>query len=181
MAYDPNRGRTVMYGGNGGIYGTLGDTWEWDGTSWKILATGYAAEYLYEQGRLETTALSFPELRERAHVNARAQAADRAGDFSRRIRAAAALGAQRAGEFFDLGFGGNGVSPKANFDKAFRDAASWLPTNATFRCDFVGRQVDVKAALKVMPPLIKGYLRLGAFIGDVVDGLAAQASSTVPD
>ena len=37
------------------------------------------------------------------------------------------------------------VSPKANFDKAFRDAASWLPPNAAFRCDFVARQVNVKA------------------------------------
>ena len=27
-------------------------------------------------------------------------------------------------------------------------------------------KVDVKAALKVLPPLIKGYLRLGAYIGD---------------
>jgi putative hemolysin len=27
-------------------------------------------------------------------------------------------------------------------------------------------QVDVKAALKALPPLIKGYLRLGAFVGD---------------
>ena len=38
------------------------------------------------------------------------------------------------------------VSPEANFDKAFRDAASWLPPNAAFRCDFVARQVDVKTA-----------------------------------
>jgi len=38
------------------------------------------------------------------------------------------------------------VSSKANFDKAFRDAASWLPPNQAFRCDFVARQVDVKAA-----------------------------------
>ena len=38
------------------------------------------------------------------------------------------------------------VSPKANFDKAFRDAASWLPPNAGFRCAFVARQVDVKSA-----------------------------------
>ncbi len=32
-------------------------------------------------------------------------------------------------------------------------------------------QIDVKAALKGIPPLIKGYLRLGAFVGDgaVVD------------
>ena len=55
--------------------------------SWKILASGYVPEYLYEQGRLETMGLSFPELQERAHVNARAQAADKAADFSRRIRA----------------------------------------------------------------------------------------------
>ena len=38
------------------------------------------------------------------------------------------------------------VSPKANFDKAFRDAASWLPPNEAFRCDFVARQVEVKTA-----------------------------------
>ena len=55
--------------------------------SWKILATGYVPAYLYEQGLLEATGVSFAELRERAHVNARAQAADQAADFSRRIRA----------------------------------------------------------------------------------------------
>jgi Protein of unknown function (DUF1524) len=38
------------------------------------------------------------------------------------------------------------VSPKANFDKAFRDAASWLPPNTAFRCGFVARQIDVKTA-----------------------------------
>lgn len=38
------------------------------------------------------------------------------------------------------------VSPKANFDKAFRDAASWLPPNVAFRCAFVTRQVEVKSA-----------------------------------
>lgn len=38
------------------------------------------------------------------------------------------------------------VSPQANFDKAFRDAASWLPPNLAFRCDFVARQIDVKTA-----------------------------------
>ena len=38
------------------------------------------------------------------------------------------------------------VSPKANFDKAFSDAASWLPPNEAFRCDFVARQIEVKAA-----------------------------------
>ena len=55
--------------------------------SWKILATGYVPAYMYEQGLLEAEGLSFPELRERAHVNARAREADKAADFSRRIRA----------------------------------------------------------------------------------------------
>ena len=36
------------------------------------------------------------------------------------------------------------VSPKANFDKAFRDAAGWLPPDSGFRCDFAARQVEVK-------------------------------------
>jgi hypothetical protein len=38
------------------------------------------------------------------------------------------------------------VSPEANFSKAFRDAASWLPPNEAFRCDFVARQIEVKSA-----------------------------------
>jgi hypothetical protein len=54
--------------------------------SWKILASGYVPEYLYEAGRLDT-GVPFTELRRRAHVNARARAADKAADFSRRIRA----------------------------------------------------------------------------------------------
>ncbi len=53
--------------------------------SWKILASGYLPEYLYEAGRLDTS-VGFDELKRRAHVNARAQAADSAADFSRRIR-----------------------------------------------------------------------------------------------
>ncbi len=54
--------------------------------SWKILVSGYVPEYLHEQGRLEVTGLSFTETQERAHINTRAQAADKAPDFSRRIR-----------------------------------------------------------------------------------------------
>lgn len=53
--------------------------------SWKILASGYVPEYLYEQGRLDTGGLPFAELQKQALVNARAQAAG-AADFSRRIR-----------------------------------------------------------------------------------------------
>jgi hypothetical protein len=54
--------------------------------SWKILASGYAPEYLYEIGKLDSS-LSFAELQRLGHVNARAQAADKAVDFSKRIRA----------------------------------------------------------------------------------------------
>lgn len=53
--------------------------------SWKILASGYVPEYLYESGKLDTR-IPFPELQRSAHVNPRAQAADTALDFSRRIR-----------------------------------------------------------------------------------------------
>jgi hypothetical protein len=53
--------------------------------SWKILASGYLPEYLYQAGRLDTS-VPFAELQRRAHVNARARAADAAADFSRRIR-----------------------------------------------------------------------------------------------
>lgn len=54
--------------------------------SWKILASGHVPELLYEHGRIQTDGLPFAEVQQRAHVNARAQAADQAADFSRRIR-----------------------------------------------------------------------------------------------
>ncbi|HEY2339500.1 MAG TPA: hypothetical protein VGH75_03135, partial [Steroidobacteraceae bacterium] len=54
--------------------------------SWKILVSGHLPEYLYGQGRLDTT-VSFAELQRRAYINPRAQAADKAADFSQRIRA----------------------------------------------------------------------------------------------
>jgi hypothetical protein len=53
--------------------------------SWKILLSGYIPEYLYEKGLLDNS-LPFAELKRRAHINVRAQAADSAADFSRRIR-----------------------------------------------------------------------------------------------
>lgn len=53
--------------------------------SWKILASGYVPEYLHEIGRL-APGTPFDELQRKAHINARAQAADRAADFSSRIR-----------------------------------------------------------------------------------------------
>ena len=53
--------------------------------SWKILLSGYVPEYLYERGKLDTS-LPFSELQQRSRVNAAAQAADQAADFSRQIR-----------------------------------------------------------------------------------------------
>ena len=55
--------------------------------NWKILASGYVPEYAYGTGRLDTS-VPFSELKRRAHINARAKAADGAADFSRLIRKA---------------------------------------------------------------------------------------------
>jgi Protein of unknown function (DUF1524) len=41
------------------------------------------------------------------------------------------------------------VGAKANFDRAFRDANAWLPPSQAFRCEFVARQVAVKAAYRL--------------------------------
>jgi hypothetical protein len=54
--------------------------------NWKILLSGYAPQYVYEIGRLDTR-LPFAELKRLSHINARAQAASDAPDFSQRIRA----------------------------------------------------------------------------------------------
>ena len=54
--------------------------------SWKILLSGYTPLYAYELGRLDTR-LPSEELKRRSHINAAAQAADQAADFSQRIRA----------------------------------------------------------------------------------------------
>lgn len=53
--------------------------------SWKILLSGHVPEYLYEQGRLDTS-VPFEELQRRAYINPLAQAADQSADFSQRIR-----------------------------------------------------------------------------------------------
>jgi hypothetical protein len=54
--------------------------------SWKVLVSGYTPAYVYESGRIDRS-LPFEELQRRSLVNAAAQAADQAPDFSRRIRA----------------------------------------------------------------------------------------------
>lgn len=53
---------------------------------WRLLVSGYVPQFLYQHGRLDDHGLPFAELRRRAHINGRAQAADGAEDFSRRIR-----------------------------------------------------------------------------------------------
>lgn len=58
--------------------------------SWKILASGYLPEYLYEQGRLHDAGLSFSQLQRNALINPRAQAAGDSAEFSRLIRTPAA-------------------------------------------------------------------------------------------
>jgi len=54
--------------------------------SWKILASGYLPEYLYEKDRLITGGLSFPELQKRVHINSRAMASGINEHFSEAIR-----------------------------------------------------------------------------------------------
>jgi hypothetical protein len=54
--------------------------------SWKVLLSGYVPEYVYDNGRLDTS-LPFEDLKKRSRINEAAQAADHAPDFSRRIRA----------------------------------------------------------------------------------------------
>jgi hypothetical protein len=54
----------------------------WD---WRMLVNGHLDELMYENGVLATT-LPLAELKQRGHINARAQAADRAEDFSQQIR-----------------------------------------------------------------------------------------------
>jgi hypothetical protein len=54
--------------------------------SWKILLSGYAPEYVYENGNLDTR-MPFADLRRLSHINPVAEAAGFGPDFSQRIRA----------------------------------------------------------------------------------------------
>lgn len=56
--------------------------------SWKVLASGYAPEYLFEQGYLQDTQRPFAAVQRDAHINSRARLADDSADFSRLIRVA---------------------------------------------------------------------------------------------
>ena len=56
MVYDTARQRTVLFGGT--LSGTLGDTWEWDGTTWSLGPTGPSPRdgmgMAYDRARAET-------------------------------------------------------------------------------------------------------------------------------
>ncbi len=54
----------------------------WD---WRMLVNGFGDQMLYERGLIATN-LPLAELKDRAHINARAKIADQAADFSQRIR-----------------------------------------------------------------------------------------------
>jgi len=55
--------------------------------SWKVFASGYVPEYLYEQGYLQNTQHPFSELMRDALINSRALQAGESIEFSRLIRA----------------------------------------------------------------------------------------------
>jgi hypothetical protein len=59
--------------------------------SWKILASGYVPQYLYEQGMIRAEGQSFAEVQGRAYINPRTRAAEPGEDFSALIRAAKAV------------------------------------------------------------------------------------------
>ena len=53
--------------------------------NWKVLLSGYAPQYAYELGALDTH-LSFDELRKRSYINPKAIALGDDPDFPRKIR-----------------------------------------------------------------------------------------------
>ena len=53
---------------------------------WRILLNGKMDEMMYEDGELVTGGLSFPALKDQAHINQAARSADDSFDFSRLIR-----------------------------------------------------------------------------------------------
>lgn len=54
--------------------------------SWKLLASGYVPQFMYEQGRLSGSERPFAELQRDALINPKAQSAGDSPDFSRLIR-----------------------------------------------------------------------------------------------
>ena len=67
------------------IAANLKDPQSWN---YQLLLNGTLDELLYDRGRLVTGGLPFPELKQREHINAAAQAANQSADFSELIRVA---------------------------------------------------------------------------------------------
>ena len=65
------------------IAANLKDPQSWN---YQLLLNGTLDELLYDRGRLVTGGLPFPELKQREHINAAAQAANQSADFSELIR-----------------------------------------------------------------------------------------------
>jgi hypothetical protein len=53
--------------------------------SWKVLLSGYAAEQMYANGRIDTR-MPYEQLKAASHVNEKANRADQSPEFSRQIR-----------------------------------------------------------------------------------------------
>ena len=53
--------------------------------NWKVLLSGYAPQYAYELGGLDTR-IPFEELRKRSYINPKARAIGDDPEFSRKIR-----------------------------------------------------------------------------------------------
>ena len=50
MAYDEDRRRTVLFGGLTGVTGQFNDTWEYDGKTWKQVATSQQPSPRWDAG-----------------------------------------------------------------------------------------------------------------------------------
>jgi len=60
--------------------------------SYELVVNGTLDQLLYNRGRFVTNGLSFGELKDRAHINAAAKAADQSPDFSALIRVTSGAG-----------------------------------------------------------------------------------------
>ncbi|MEW2018665.1 DUF1524 domain-containing protein [Rhodococcus sp. NPDC076796] len=74
------------------------------------------------------------------------------------------------------------VDGPANQQKSDGDAATWLPSNKSYRCTYVSRQVEVKAAygLWVTPPEHDAIVRVLGDCGGNAAAVAEAAPSTEP-
>ncbi|MDV6303552.1 DUF1524 domain-containing protein [Rhodococcus cerastii] len=74
------------------------------------------------------------------------------------------------------------VDGPANQQKGDGDAATWLPSNKSYRCTYVSRQVEVKAAygLWVTPPEHDAIVRVLGDCGGNAAAVAEAAPSTEP-